>query len=243
MNILVLNGSPRGERSNTLRLARAFVEGFSGVNPDAEIEIIHINKLDIKPCLGCFSCWTKTPGSCVINDDMQALYKKIESADIIIENFPLYFFGIPSGFKAVVDRCLPFMKTYLGAQDTDGHSSFHELRDAGMYDKKLVLISTCGYVDTAPMYPALLKQFDLICGEGNYTAILCPEGELFGYEGLAERQKRGYLSDVKQAGAELAEHGKLSEKTRERLSGRVLSPSGFEAIVRSHWGGENFPQI
>lgn len=243
MNILVLNGSPRGERSNTLQLARAFVEGFSEAAADADVEIIHTSKLDIKPCLGCFSCWTKTPGQCVIQDEMQTLYKKIAAADVLVESFPLYFFGIPSGFKAVVDRCLPFMKTYLGTDDKDGHSSFHELRDAKMFDKKLVLISTCGYVDTAPMYPALLKQYDLICGEGNYTAILCPEGELFGYEGLAERQKRGYLSDVKAAGAELAELGALSEKTRERLSGKVLSPSGYEAIVRSHWGGEEFPQI
>lgn len=135
------------------------------------------------------------------------------------------------------------MKTYLGTEDKDGHSSFHELRDAKMYEKKLVVISTCGYVDTPPMYPALLKQYDLICGEGNYTAILCSEGELFGYDGLAERQKRGYLADVKAAGAEFAEQGRLSEKTREKLSGRVLSPSGFEAIVRSHWGGEEFPIV
>lgn len=243
MNVLVLNGSPRGERSNTLRLARAFVEGFSEVTPDTEAEIIHVNKLDIKPCLGCFSCWTKTPGQCVINDDMRELFRKIEKADVLIESFPLYFFGIPSGFKAVVDRCLPLMKTYLGTEDKDGRSSFHELRDPNMYKKKLVVISTCGYVDTPPMYPALLKQYDLICGEGNYTAILCSEGELFGYEGLAERQKRGWLADVKKAGAQFAENGKLSEKTRERLSNRVLSPSGFEAIVRSHWGGEEFPHI
>lgn len=240
MKVLVLNGSPRAERSNTLQLAKAFLEGFPN---DTEIEIVHIARLNIKPCLGCFSCWTKTPGKCVINDDMQTLYTKIEAADVIVESFPLYFFGMPSGFKAAVDRCLPFMKTYLGTDDKDGHSSFHELRDPAMYGKKLVLISTCGYVNAAPMYPALLKQYDLICGEGKYTAVLCPEGELFGYEGLAERQKRGYLADVEKAGAEFAANGKLSEETAAKLSKPVLSPSGFEKIVRSHWGGEEFPQI
>lgn len=243
MKVLVLNGSPRGERSNTLQLAKAFLAGICDVKPDTETEIADISKLNIKPCMGCFSCWTKTPGSCVINDDMQILYKKIEAADVIIESFPLYIFGMPSGFKAAVDRCLPFMKTYLGTDDKDGHSSFHELRDAAMYDKKLVLISTCGYVGTPPMYPALLKQYDLICGEGNYTAILCGEGELFGYEGLAERQKRGYLADVRKAGGEFAANGAVSPGTLERLSKPVLSPSGFEAIVRSHWGGEEFPVV
>lgn len=240
MNILVLNGSPRMERSNTLRITNAFLEGFPD---DCNTETVHLYKLNIKPCLGCFSCWTKTPGNCVINDDMQILYKKIENADVIIESFPLYFFGMPSGFKAVVDRCLPFMKTYLGTEDKDGRSSFHRLRNDAMYDKKLVIISTCGYVGTEPMYPALLKQYDLVCGEGKYTAILCPEGELFGYDGLAERQKRGFLADITKAGTEFAENGTLSGETVKKLSKPVLSPSGFEAIVRSHWGGEEFPQI
>lgn len=240
MKILVLNGSPRAERSNTLRLTKAFLEGFSS---DCEREIVHLYKHNIKPCLGCFSCWTKTPGRCVIDDYMQELYKKIENADIIIESFPLYFFGMPSGFKAAVDRCLPFMKTYLGTEDEGGRSSFHQLRSEEMYKKKLVVISTCGYVVTEPMFPALLKQYDLVCGKGNYTAVLCSEGELFGYDGLAERQKRGFLADITKAGAEFAEHGSLSEETSKRLSKPVLSPSGFEAIVRSHWGGEDFPQI
>lgn len=240
MNILVLNGSPRMERSNTLRITNAFLEGFPN---DFRTETVHLYKLNIKPCLGCFSCWTKTPGKCVINDDMQTLYSKIESSDIIIESFPLYFFGMPSGFKAAVDRCLPLMKTYLGTEDKDGHSSFHLLRNDAMYNKKLVLISTCGYVGTGPMYPALLKQYDLICGKGNYTAILCSEGELFGYDGLAERQKRGYFSDAAKAGAEFAENGRISAETAEKLSKPVLSPIGFEKIVRSHWGGEEFPQI
>ena len=240
MNILVLNGSPRMERSNTLKVTNAFLEGFPS---GSAADIVHLYKLDIKPCLGCFSCWTKTPGQCVINDDMQELYRKIENADIIIESFPLYFFGMPSGFKAMVDRCLPFMKTYLGTEDEDGRSSFHQLRNEEMYNKKLVVISTCGYVVTEPMYPALLKQYDLVCGKGNYTAVLCSEGELFGYDGLAERQKRGSLADITKAGAEFAETGTLSEETVKKLSKPVLSPSGFEAIVRSHWGGEEFPQI
>lgn len=240
MRVLVLNGSPRGERSNTLRLTTAFLSGFPS---DTETEIAHLNSLNIKPCMGCFSCWTKTFGECVLNDDMQTLYPKIAAADVIIESFPLYFFGMPSVFKAVTDRCLPFMKTYLGTSDEDGKSSFHQLRNEAMHSKRLVLISTCGYVDAEPMFPALLKQYDLICGEGNYTAVLCPEGELFGYEGLAERQKKGYLADLKKAGAEFSENGSISPETRERLSKPVLSPSGFEAIVRSHWGGEEFPQI
>lgn len=236
MRVLVLNGSPRRERSNTLQITNAFVSGFP---EDRERDTIHIYERDIKPCMGCFSCWTKTPGKCVIDDDMREIYKKIESADIIIESFPLYFFGMPSGFKAMTDRCLPFMMPYLGTETEDGKASFHELRNDFMHDKRLVLISTCGYINAEPMYPALLKQYDLICGKGNYTAVLCPEGEIFGYDGLAERQRKAYLADVAKAGAEYAEKFSLSEKTLASLAKPVLSAASFRMLTNSHWGPKN----
>ena len=89
MKVLVLNGSPKGEKSNTLNITKAFLDGFSA---DTEVEYITVKKETIKPCMGCFSCWSRTPGKCVIKDDMQKIYEKINSADIIIESFPLYFF-------------------------------------------------------------------------------------------------------------------------------------------------------
>lgn len=234
MRVLVLNGSPKGGRSNTLNITKAFLSGF----PDGtETEIIDLAGKEIKPCIGCFSCWSKTPGRCVIKDDMAEISEKIAGADIIIESFPLYFFGMPSKLKAMTDRCLPFMLPYMGnLVEDDGKSakSFHELRDESMHQKRLVVISTCGYVDAKPMFPALLKQLDLICGEGHYTAILCPEGELFIAE-KAKRQREGYLADIKSAGAEFAENLSLSEETKRRISKPILSAPGFEAITLAHW--------
>ena len=188
MKVLVLNGSPKAERSNTLNITKAFLKGFPA---DTEVEQVNLYKKDIKPCLGCFSCWSRTPGQCVIKDDMQDIYEKIKAADIVIESFPLYFFGMPSQMKATTDRCLPFMLPYMGNLVEDKNASFHELRDESMHEKRLVVITTCGYVDEKPMYPALLKQLDLIAGEGHYTAILCPEGELF----IADKAKRQQYAD------------------------------------------------
>lgn len=230
MKVLILNGSPKVGRSNTLNITKAFVSGFPS---NTEVELVDIYKSDIKPCLGCFSCWSKTPGECVIKDDMQEIYKKIEASDVIIESFPLYFFGMPSGVKAMTDRCLPFMLPYMG-NIASGSASFHELRNEAMHEKRLVVISTCGYVETAPMFPALLKEYDLICGEGGYTPIICPEGELFIAE-KAKRQREGYLSDIKNAGAEFSQNLSLSDETMKKISVPMLSPKGFEAITLAHW--------
>ena len=65
------------------------------------------------------------------------------------------------------------------------------------------------------MYPALLKQLDLIAGEGHYTVILCPEGELF-IADKAKRQREGYLAEITRAGAEFAQNRALSEETKKR---------------------------
>ena len=72
MKIFVLNGSPKGEKSNSLTLTKAFVEGM-GRKAAAEVEVFSIYQKEIQPCRGCFGCWKVTPGQCVIRDDMDAI--------------------------------------------------------------------------------------------------------------------------------------------------------------------------
>lgn len=230
MKLLLINASPRGEKSNTLNISRAFVNGF---NDYWEKEEIALSRLEIKPCSGCFSCWGKTAGQCVIRDDMDMLRLKLSLADVIVESFPLYFFGMPSALKAMTDRCLPFMLPYGGGFDPDGSILFHKLRDENMEKKKLVIISSCGYADAENMYPALVRQLDLICGAGRYAKIFCPQGELF-FSGTAERQRKGYLETVTLAGREFCENGVISEETAKKLKRPLLSPKGFEAVTKGH---------
>lgn len=90
--ILVLNGSPHKSASTTMAVTNAFVKGMCE-GGEYESEIINISDLNVTPCMGCLSCWARTEGECVIkNDDMPAVKKRIEEADIIIESYPLYFF-------------------------------------------------------------------------------------------------------------------------------------------------------
>lgn len=59
MNILAINGSPKGKRSNTWRLTSAFLDGITAQEESTyeqtpAIETLNVCNLDIKPCLGCF---------------------------------------------------------------------------------------------------------------------------------------------------------------------------------------------
>ena len=197
MRVLVVNASPKGENSHTLVVTRAFLSGFP---EGTEIEMLELGKLRIRPCTGCLCCWTKTPGQCVQQDDMQRVYAAIERADVIIESFPLYFYGLPGPLKTMTDRCLPYTRAYGWSGNTQ-----HELRDPKMLQKKLVLISTCWHTGTEQLYAAVRAGFSLLCGEC-YEAIFCPQGELFAID-ACRRQKEAYLKDVRLAGSEVEASG------------------------------------
>ncbi len=63
----------------------------------------------IRPCSGCFCCWNKTPGKCVIRDGYENMGELIRRADEVII-ISRYSFGCVSGFiKNIFDRCLGYV--------------------------------------------------------------------------------------------------------------------------------------
>ncbi len=232
MNILVINGSPKGERSNTLRLTNAFLEGICDTQKDCFpcIERLNVAQLDINSCLGCFSCWKTTPGKCCIYDDMQTVLKKILWADLIIWSFPLYYFSLPGKLKTVMDRQLPFSTPFmLSNVEGGGHPTRYD-----MSGKKNILISTCGFYTAKSNYDSVIAQFDRIYGKGNYITLFCGEGELFSVPELSDRTKE-YLAVVRQAGQEYISGG-LKEETTRKLQELLFPRDVFERMADASWG-------
>ena len=72
---------------------------------DTVIEDLHT----IHPCTGCFSCWNRTPGQCVIKDGYDQFGREIHHADQVVV-LSEYAYGGFSGFvKNVFDRCLGYV--------------------------------------------------------------------------------------------------------------------------------------
>ena len=55
MKILVLNGSPKRDQSDTMHLTRAFLDGMNEAAPQTA-HVIHVIDRQIEYCSGCFSC-------------------------------------------------------------------------------------------------------------------------------------------------------------------------------------------
>jgi multimeric flavodoxin WrbA len=100
MKVLGIMGSPR-RQSNTEILLDKALEGARKAG--AEVEKVLVSKLKISPCLEIYACFKD--GNCAIKDDMQLLYEKLLEADHIIFASPIFFYGITSQAKAVIDRC------------------------------------------------------------------------------------------------------------------------------------------
>ena len=235
MKILAINGSPKGKRSNTWRLTSAFLEGIAakkenGGAQTAEIETLNIGSLNIKPCLGCFSCWSKTPGECCIRDDMQGVIDKILWADVVVWSFPLYYFGLPGQLKTLIDRQLPMSLPFMCTEtESGGHPSRYD-----MSGKSTVVISTCGFYTAQGNYDCVTSLYDRLCGKGGYTAIFCGQGELFRVKELSERTDE-YLSWAKKAGQEFASGG-ITGETRGKLDRNLFPRDVFEAMADASWG-------
>ncbi len=228
MKILVINGSPAVEESHTLILTKAFIAGLERYG---ECDVSYFNvyqQKSLHACVGCYSCWTKTPGKCVFADDMPLA--EYMAADMIIWSFPLYFFGVPSQAKCVIDRLLPTCSPLM--EERDGGGTSHPAR----YDlskQKYVLISTCGFADGVNNYEALIKQFEILY-HGECKIITCAQGHLFKTEQVADRCNE-YLAHVTQAGYEVAVDSDISTATAVQLAELLFPQEAFLEMANAEW--------
>lgn len=237
MKLFVINGSPRGNRSNTYKLTKAFLSGMKESADAAgeafELEEIQINQLEIRPCLGCFSCWSRTPGNCCIHDDMRDVIQKLLWADITIWSFPLYYFTVPGGLKNLIDRQLPMQLPFMTENKKQTGNGSHPSR-YDMSGKKTVVISTCGFYTAEGNYDGVYSLFDHTCGRDGYTAIFCGQGELFRVPDLSQRTDQ-YLHFVRKAGSEYFS-GNILPETRSELCRLLYPKETFEAWADLSWG-------
>lgn len=118
-HMLILSTSPRRGNGDTVaeRLAcRALARGALG-------RMEYLRKRTVHPCVGCGHCASqgKTPGKCVFdaaqgknNDQGKMLLDQIMAAPGLIVVAPVYFYGLPAQFKALIDRSQTIWERFGG---------------------------------------------------------------------------------------------------------------------------------
>lgn len=173
--IAILMGSPR-KNGNTDILVKSFIGGVD--RQKNSVELIPVMENNVNSCTGCNACFRDGMNRCVQQDDMQEIYQKLSDADVIVIATPIYFYGISSQLKCIIDRLHnPIRNTFKV--------------------KELVLLAVCA--DTIPtvfdsvkaMYHSILNYFSLK-NAGIITVSGVPEkGDIMGNPALTEAYRLG----------------------------------------------------
>lgn len=104
MKVLMISGS-RNAEGQTARAADAVLEG--AVKAGAEVERVFLPELAIERCRQCEDTgWgqCKSESSCIIEDDLVSIFKKIVDADGVIFATPVYFGDLSESMRSFIDR-------------------------------------------------------------------------------------------------------------------------------------------
>lgn len=66
-----------------------------------------IEKDELGYCMGCFGCWVKKPGECVINDRMASINRSFINSDAVFYLSPIVYGQFSCNIKNTLDRWLP----------------------------------------------------------------------------------------------------------------------------------------
>ena len=223
MKILVLNGSPKRDASDTLRITRAFLDGMQEAAAQ-EVHILHVIDRHIEPCTGCFACM-HNGGDCVHHDDMQAILEEILASDLLIWSFPLYCYGMPAPLKALLDRTLPLSSMAMRKVG----ERYEHVEQADFSHLRYLMICGCGFPNSRQNFEPAIAQFRL-CFPGRHPVLTVPESPMFSApEAAVVTEPR--LALVRKAGQQFARTREIAPELIAEIGTPMIPEEQYAAIV------------
>jgi len=233
--VLVINGSPRQNNGFTFFYLQYLLKGFEEAGAEIEVVNIYDKHLNIEPCRGCFTCWTKTDGVCMLEDDANHLVDKINNAYLTVYAFPLYIDSIPAKLKALLDRrfinLLPYFIPY---------HNYHNLTRHPLRNKKeryMVLFSVNGFPEIEHFKP-LTEIFKGIARNSHtplIATILRPGAEALYVVPYGKNYLERVLKSLKQAGKEIIEKGEVSKNITKAISKNNIPLAAWREGTNWYW--------
>jgi multimeric flavodoxin WrbA len=135
------------------RLRRIVGEHLTGRGFD--MEEMPISRGSLAYCMGCFGCWIKSPGECVIDDDIARINKAVISSDAVFYLCPIVFGQYSANIKSAIDRWLPNMLPFFITRK-DG-STMHPPRYES-YPKQVMIGYGASSEDDKLLFTDIIKK-------------------------------------------------------------------------------------
>lgn len=98
---------------------------FEELELQSKDQIVISYQAPIRHCIGCFGCWIKTPGACIIRDDYGDMGQKIARCNEVLVISKCIYGGYSSFVKNVFDRSISYIHPYF---TTRNHEMHHKRR-------------------------------------------------------------------------------------------------------------------
>lgn len=229
MRVTVFNGSPRGRASNSHRIIEPLLEGARQAG--AQTEEVFLVERNIEYCRGCFGCWTKTPGQCVIDDEMHELLELYLESDYVGLATPVYSMYMTALLKNFTDRLLPLATPHI---HWAGDGSFYHKGRFRKYPRTFYVVNSG--------FPGK-HNFDLFKA---VAAIQSPVLQIYRNSGevlsdaFAARipAVAAFYDALRDAGREMVTSGRVSDETVSRLHAELISEEDYMAGANQHFDEE-----
>lgn len=86
-----------------------------------KIKYFDLSSLKIANCMGCFGCWTKTPGKCIIRDDATKVYPCIAESEQVLYVSRLKYGGYDTIMKTMLERAIPMQQAFIRIHNGETH--------------------------------------------------------------------------------------------------------------------------
>jgi multimeric flavodoxin WrbA len=110
MKICILNGDMTTEASHFSDYLRNL--SFE-LNKEHQVDLFALNQMNLHYCIGCWTCWIKTPGRCVHKDDAEQIFRSIINSDFFIFASPVIAGFTSSLLKKITDRLIVLIHPYF----------------------------------------------------------------------------------------------------------------------------------
>ncbi|MBC5689298.1 flavodoxin family protein [Mediterraneibacter sp. NSJ-55] len=82
---------------------------------------VDLNQMKIAGCKGCFGCWVKTPGKCVLRDDAVKIYPLIAKSERLIYVSRLFYGSYDEPMKYMLERAIPIQQAFIRLYHNETH--------------------------------------------------------------------------------------------------------------------------
>jgi hypothetical protein len=134
MEITFLNGQPERSSGRIHAIMKGMMPAL--IRRSHQPVCFNLAEMNLRTCNGCWGCWVKTPGKCVLEDDISRIHRRIMDSRLVVFTSPVLMGFTSARLKRVMDRMIPLLHPHLSIIRGECH---HEKRYTQYPDLGLLL--------------------------------------------------------------------------------------------------------